>query len=573
MNLKIIDCTIRDGGLLNNWEFDEKIVKASYFAAEKSNIDYFEIGYKNNSERKGLGNFGYCDDQYLFSFFKKRPENLKVLCMIDAGRYIGYEIPDCLPEKTLIKGLRVASYPYEIKKAIGMIESFKEKGYEVFLQLMTFSEWSDEEFKILADWKNKNILNAIYFADSFGSFLPSDIKNCVIKLKELGFSSIGFHPHNSLQMAFANTLEAINSGMSYIDATIYGMGRGSGNLPVEVLLSYLNKTGARKYNVVPYLDVIERFYVDFFKKYQWGYSLKSLFGGIKNIHPYYITEMFNQGYFTADEIWNQLDHIKESCPISFSKDELSSALEKRFYDPTAIDAKETVARVEKENKIIPSLDSFHLDELTLKDRHKNKNFIIIANGSSIEKYEKKIKNFINKNNLISIGCNYLKKLYNPDYHIFVSKKRFLKYAPSINEKSSLIVPTFFGKTMVAENYEKQTEYIEIIPSENLSLPPVEGIIQQQVYLNVAVAAILTAYQMGAKEIFVVGMDGYENEHPDKPFYFYNEDDQPDDRVTASIKYKDFALELERVNSFLAEHGVSFSVITPTSHKKYYKNIL
>lgn len=573
MKITIIDCTIRDGGLLNNWTFDDKVVKASYFAAEKSKVNYFEIGYKNDPNKSGLGPYGYCDDKFIASLFKSKSDNLKLLCMIDAGKYTGYFIPECTAEKTPFDGIRVAAYPYEAEKAIQLVETFYGQGYEVFLQLMTFSEWTEEQYKILKDWKNKNILKAIYFADSFGSFLPSDIPFYVKKLKKLGFPNVGFHPHNSLQMAFANTLEAVKAGATYIDATIYGMGRGSGNLPIEVLLSYLNKMGQSQYNVVPYLDVIERFYLNFTKDFQWGYSLKSLFGGIKNIHPYYIGELFKLGYYTADEIWNLLDHIKKSCPISFSGNELNNALAERGYAPTAMQAKEAVERVEKENKIFFSSDSFHLERLAIKDRHKDKSFIIIANGPSIDKYRQPIKQLIKEKNLISIGCNDLKNNYETDYHLFVNRKKFLRGLSAIGKKSALILPGFFGKELLKGNYDGAVEYIEIISSNDLASSPIDGLRQQQVYLNVAVTAILTAFQMGAKEIMVVGMDGYENENREDALHFYNADGQPDDKTVASIRYKELALELERISNFLNENGVSFSIITPTSHKKYYKNIL
>lgn len=573
MKINIIDCTIRDGGLLNNWCFDDKTVRASYFAAEKGKVDYFEIGYKNDPNKTGLGPYGYCDDKFISSLFKGKSDNLKLLCMIDAGKYTDYFIPECKPELTPFDGIRVASYPYEVEKAIKLVEKFHDKGYEVFLQLMASSEWLDEQYEILKSWKKKYILKAVYFADSFGSFLPQDIPFFVNKLKELGFKDIGFHAHNNLQMAFANALEAIKAGATYIDATIYGMGRGSGNLPIEVFLSYLNKIGQSQYNVVPYLSVIERFYIGFTKDFQWGYSLKSLFGGIKNIHPYYIGELFKLGYYTADEIWNLLDHIKRSCPISFSSSELSSVLDKRGYSPTAIQAREVVERIERENKIFFPSDSSHLQELVIENRHKGRNFIIIANGPSAEKYHKEIGCLIDKDNLISIGCNYLKDYYEPDYHLFVNRKRFLKYISTVNKKSSLVVPTFFGKDITRENYDRAVEYIEITSSNDITSSPIDGIKQRQVYLNVAISAILMAFQMGAKEIMVVGMDGYENESSSDVLCFYNEDDQPDDKATASVRYKDLSLELERVSNFLNENGVSFSIITPTSHGKYYKDTL
>jgi 4-hydroxy 2-oxovalerate aldolase len=492
--------------------------------------------------------------------------------MLDANKYDeSISLPSC-GSRTPFRGVRIASYPEDARSALRIAEKLHDKGYEVFLNLMTFSEWQKEHFDILRKWKNKKILSCIYFVDSFGSFVPGDISKHFRKLNELGYKSIGYHGHNSLQMAFANTLQAMEEGAAYVDATIYGMGRGSGNLPIEILLSYLQKQGHKKYNVVPYLDVIERFYLKLFQEHKWGYSLKSLLGGIKNIHPYYIDELVKLHSYTIEEIWNALDCIKENCPISYSGEKLKTTLGKRFYIPTEEQAERIVKEIGSQIKIFPAEDAFSLDELQIKDRHKGKKFLIIANGPSILRYKDKILKYIKENDPITIGCNFLEKIFEPDYHVFVSKKRFLKYASAIGRKSKLIVPTFFGRNIVDENYKGESDYIEIRSTGDLNSKPIEGIAQKSVYLNVAVAAILAAYQMGAKEIMAVGMDGYEKEGSKEIAYFYDENDVPDEKLTASFRYEKLAQELKRVNEFLQSEGIPFSIITPTSHKKYFKNI-
>ena len=571
MDIKINDCTIRDGGHLNKWHFDNNFVKASYFAASKAQVDYFEIGYKNDERKQGLGPYGYCKEDFISSLFKCST-HCKLLCMIDAGKYTGYHVPDCDKNKTPFSGIRIAAYPHEVDIAIKLIEKIYAKGYEVFLQIMASSEWAESQFNVLENWDNKYMLNAVYFADSFGSYVPADITAYVKKLKKLGFKSIGYHAHNSLQMAFANALKAMEEGVTYIDASIYGMGRGAGNLPMEILLSYLGKHGEKKYSVVPYLDVIDRFSLKLIEKYKWGYSLATLFGGIRNIHPYYVTELFKYHTYTIEEIWDIISSIKEKCPISFSDEKLKKVLGERFYIPTTEQAAEIVKKIESQIKIFPSEDAFSLSELKIRDRHKNKKFLIIANGPSIVKYEKKIKELIAKEGLLTIGCNFLKNIYEPTYHLFVSKKRFLKYVSSVSKNSTLIVPTFFGRRLVEENYNGKCEYIEITPANDLNSKPIDGTAQRSVYLNVAVAAILTAYQMGAQEIMAVGVDGYEQDGSKEPIYFYNEDDVPDDKMTASFRYESLVNEIKRASGYLQGEGIPFFIITPTSHKGYYKNI-
>ena len=172
--------------------------------------------------------------------------------------------------------VRVACHNDEISKGIEICEILYSKSYRVFLHLMNIDKI--ENFTPLKNWQNKTILTSIYFADSFGSLTPNDIEIYYKKLQELGFEKISFHGHNNMQLAFANTLKAIELGAYSVDATVFGMGRGAGNLPIELLIGHL-KTGDTKY----YFDLIEKYYANIGLK--WGYSLQTLKTGLENIHP------------------------------------------------------------------------------------------------------------------------------------------------------------------------------------------------------------------------------------------------------------------------------------------------
>jgi 4-hydroxy 2-oxovalerate aldolase len=570
--IKIIDCTIRDGGHLNKWEFDPACVKASYYAAAKSGADYFEIGYRNPGPVKGLGVFGYSEDDFLRSFLEAPSDRCKLLVMIDAGKSDNSLF--VRRTQSLVAGVRVAAYPYELEKSFGIIEKIHDLGYEVFLNLMASSELTKEHYDILGDWKRSDMLGAVYFADSFGSFIPADITAQIRKLRESGFTKIGFHGHNNLQMAFANTLQALADGATHVDASIYGMGRGSGNLPMEVLIGYLEKQGQKQYNTMPVLEVIERFYTALYKQFDWGYKIRSLLGGLKNIHPYYVDEMFRRNVYTLEEMWNALDVIKNNCPVSFSSEKLDQALGQRFYAPlTAEKAKESFSMISDQLTILPAADAVAGRPFTLAGKFKNRKILIVGNGPSIVKCKDKIEKFIAKENAVVLGLNYLKHLYAPHYHMFVSRKRFIKYAGEVATQSELMVPAFFGEELVRQNYRGTAHYIEMVQAKDLQEAPLEGKVQRILYLNVAIAALLTAYQMGASEIYAVGIDGYSDELQQEIPYFYNEDNIPEEKSIASMRYEKFAQELDRVNRFLLGRTVPFTIITPTSHKQYYRDLL
>ena len=566
---KILDCTIRDGGHLNKWNFDIDCVVSTYHAAQKSGTDYFEIGYRYPLEKAGLGPFGYCLDEFLLQHFHPSPR-CRLGVMIDAGKCEANQFAICEEDKTPVQVVRVAAYPYELKKAVQLVEELHGKGYEVFINLMASSELTEKEYAFLRSWKSKHILTSVNFADSFGSFLPSDISCLMGRLNDAGFEQIGFHAHNSLQLGFANTIRAIDEGAVVVDASIYGMGRGSGNLPIEILIGYFEKMRNEKYNTVPYLDVIDRYYLKIFEEVRWGYNIKSLMGGLSNIHPYYVENLFAKKVYTVEEMWNVLQAIKERCPISFSPEKLDETLESRFYTPLSAEYAEIACRdIVKDLQVIPAPDATPVGEFALREAYKDRKFLIIATGPSIPQYRDKILEFIHEENCITIGVNNLQGLFEPEYHVFVSRKRFQQYARKISERSTLLVPSFFGKSLLKSEYQGQYYFFDLVAPSEYKMPPVIESVQHCVNINVAVSAMLLAYTMGASEIFAVGMDGYADEFNKKLVYFYNEDNKLEEKEVANLRYEMLVMELERVNSFLQKKSRPFFILTPTSHKKYY----
>ena len=561
---KILDCTIRDGGHLNGWNFTDACVKASYFAAIKAGADYFEIGYRFENPKPEWGKFAKCDDDYIFSLFKPN-KKCKISVMIDAGKSTLNDFKDCRENLTPISLVRVATYPQKLDIAFELCEGLKQKGYEVFLNLMAISEYTDDDFNKIKSWKNKEKIDAICFADSFGSFVPDDILKFQKILKEIGFKNICFHSHNNLQLAFANSIKAIENDFYCVDASIYGMGRGSGNLPAEIITGYLSKIGYKEYNPVAYIDVIERFYLELNQKTPWGYRIQSLIGGLKNIHPYYVNGLYDKKSFTINEIWTAAGLLKKNAPISFDIESMNNVLSDKFvnYDDIQIKGK---------LQILPEDDAFTQGEVEFKNIHQNRNVLIIANGSSILEEKEKIKKFIKDKNCIVIGTNFLNHLYVPDYHCFINRKRFLKYIDSVDKSSKLLIPSYFGKKLIKENTTNEVMYFDAILDEKINKIFIDDKQHIYKYLNVAISAIYCAYQMGAKEIYAAGLDGF-GANADKLNYFYKEDDVYQNKNELMKAYEEFSINLTLVNEFLENNSIPFSIITKTSHDKYYSDIL
>lgn len=559
---KLLDCTIRDGGHLNGWNFEPECVRASYFAAVKAGADIFEIGYRFKTPKSEWGLFAKCNDDMLLKLITPNPK-CKISVMIDAGKSDADEFRECNPALTIISIVRVATYPQKLEEAFDLCEKLSKKGYSLSLNLMAISEYKETDFDKIKKWKNKSIVETVCFADSFGSFVPNDIEKYYNIIKDLGFKNVSFHSHNNLQLAFANSLRALELGFYSIDASIYGMGRGSGNLPAEIITGYLSKIGNLKYNPVAYIDVIERYYLKLSKETAWGYKIQSLIGGLKNIHPYYVNGLFDKKAFTINEIWTAADLVKKYAPISFSSDNLNNVLSDKFINYDDIKIKDKLA-------VLPEVDAFKQEKVEFKNLFKDRNFMIIASGSSIKDKLKEIKEFIKEKDCVVIGTNYLENLYDTDFHCFVNRKRFLKYVNST--KSTLLLPSFFGRELVEQNTGNRVMYfdVEITDKKTDNLFKEDTHIYK--YLNVAISAIYCAYQMGAKEIYAVGIDGF-GKSGNKREYFYYEDDVYDNKEYLMQAYQEFSESLDITNKFLESRSVPFSIITETSHDKYYSNVL
>jgi len=322
--VKLFDCTVRDGGHLNGWNFSIDFVSALYHAAIEAGVDYFEIGYRFDNPRSDWGYFAHCDDIFLKKTFQEN-DKCKIAVMIDAGKCSSNKFQKCNIKNTIIKTIRIATYPDKLNLAFKLCEDLKDKGYEILINFMAISKYKKEDFEKIKNWKNKNILKSAYFADSFGAFLPEDVTLYQNKLKSLGFENVSFHAHNNLQMAFANSIKAIENDFYSIDASIYGMGRGAGILPMELVLGYFNKKEMYKYNPIPYFNVIEKYYYELSNNIQWGYQIPSLIGGFQNIHPNYIKELFDKK-IKPDKIWNITDKLKEKETISYNSNVINELL-------------------------------------------------------------------------------------------------------------------------------------------------------------------------------------------------------------------------------------------------------
>ena len=285
--IKILDCTIRDGGLINDHEFDDGFVKAVYKTCVEAGIDAMEFGYKADKKIFAPSQFGkwkYCEEDTLRRIVDDNPTDLLISVMADAERTDYHE--DILPkDKSVIDCIRVATYIHQIPTAIDMIQDAHQKGYETTLNLMALSLVHDSDLLEALELLAQTPVNAIYLVDSFGAFYSEQIRDYTstfLQAVEGTDIQIGIHAHNNQMLAYANTLEALILGANRLDATINGMGRGAGNCPLELLIAFLKNP---KFQLRPVLQCIQDHFLPLDSEMEWGYRVPYMLTGLLNLHP------------------------------------------------------------------------------------------------------------------------------------------------------------------------------------------------------------------------------------------------------------------------------------------------
>lgn len=287
-DIKVVDATIRDGGLVNNFFFEDQFLKDLYETNIKAGVDYMEFGYKASKElfdRNEFGDWKFCDEESIRRIVGDNNSSLKIAVMADVGR-TDFE-KDIIPKsESVIDLIRVATYIHQIPAALEMIEYCHRMGYETSCNIMAVSTARESDIDQALELLGKSSVDVIYLVDSYGSLYPEQVRELTLKYQAVADKygkTIGVHAHNNQQLAFANTIEACSYGASYLDGTMSGMGRGAGNCMMEMLMGFLKNP---KYKIVPVLRFVETQITKLKDEgVVWGYDVPYLCTGILNVHP------------------------------------------------------------------------------------------------------------------------------------------------------------------------------------------------------------------------------------------------------------------------------------------------
>ena len=565
-NLQILDCTIRDGGYLNNWIFNKELVRESYRALSKSGIDYVEMGFRGTEkyfQREKFGLWRFTPDE-LIREVTHNINGAKIAVMGDFGKIDLEDFSSA--SDSPVNLVRIAVHKDKTKGAIDLLERIKGKGYLTSLQCMGYSTYTDLEKQDLFGQLKATEIDYVYVADSYGSIVPSQIRELFEPLLEIGGFHLGFHPHNNIQMAFANSLEAIQTGVHIIDSSIYGMGRGAGNLPTEIILSFLLQTSTNSYNVLPVLNCIERFYLDLHRETPWGYELPYMISGMLNCHPNYSKEFLRRKTFSMEDIWAGVQCIRELNPIGFSAD----MVEKLIAAGLVSDSKTKSVTYGPE---MPKAPTQALPRPAYVERHKGREFLVLANGPNLKNYKTEIEGFIRQYDPVILGANYLAGLFTPHYHAFNNKKRFVSYVDKVNPGSRLLIGVNIPEEMIQEYVAREYEDLIFQDLLNGDFDIHEGMITTNCG-TISVLLVGIAVVMGADRVFVAGMDGYLDRRTASHNLFYEEKFDSKEHDLNVKRHQANEHFLKQIDDYIRRNGgEGVHIITPTTHASFYKNMI
>ena len=485
--LKVLDCTLRDGGYCNEWRFGNRNTKTIAASLVEANVDIVELGFLTNRVSYDPEVTKYTDLAQMAAMIPSDRAGKLFVCMVNYGEFELEQLPEY--DGSSVDGIRVAFHKKDRYEALRFCEGIKNKGYKVFIQAMVSLNYTDEEFLELIRLSSAFMPYAFYIVDSFGVMKRRDLLRLFYTVEHnlAQGIAIGYHAHNNMQLAYSNAQALVDIRTNrdrIIDSSVFGMGRGAGNLNTELFVEYLNDNLDTDYRIKPLLGIIDRILNRFYQMAPWGYSLPNYLSAKHNAHPNYASWLDGKKTLTVEDM--------DSIFQMMEPDKLAN------YDKAYIE--ELYLRYQATGQV----QELHLQELN--KRISGSRVLIIAPGrSSVEEFER-IKSMAGEADVVTISINFDYQLLDTEFIFLSNLRRFRELSP---EK--------YGKCIVTSNIPAMGVYLQTSYRELLNNT-------EAVRDNAGMMLVRLLIQLGAREILVAGMDGYDTDpsrnYADQSMAFY-----------------------------------------------------
>lgn len=495
MKLTVLDCTLRDGGYYNNWDFDQKLVSDYLNYLSKSGVQVVELGLRSFPRNGFHGPFAYTSDEFLENL--DIPEWLQVGVMIDAKTILqsGLTVVEAVNQlfkpasDSKVRLVRVAAHFSEINQCRSIVNQLSLLGYEIGFNMMQSGGRSAGEIYdkvcLIRSWQKIDVL---YFADSMGNMSNKDITCIISAIREGWQGPIGLHAHNNMGLANSNCMEAIKQGVSWIDSTITGMGRGAGNAQTEILLSDLECGAIGSFKAEPLYKLVLDHFGPLQKSLGWGQNFAFHYSALNNIHPTYAQELLSDSRYESADIVNALKFLSKNDSSSFDRQRVQQAF----------DAEDT-------HEVNGSWNAFSWCS--------GEDILIIGSGPSLKKYASSIEDFITKRGIKVLSINFHNEIEESLITAYVAAdaKRLTLDAKRYNQTQKPIV---MPSRLVDSNILEELNGVEVKDYDLKVTPGSVRIFDTGCEITSRLSgayAVALCATGGARRIFFAGFDGYNAE--------------------------------------------------------------
>ncbi len=436
--IKLLDCTLRDGGYLNDWEFGSSNIVNIFERLVSAGIDIIETGFLDDRRSFDENRTIFPDTDSVQKIYGKLDKGSSMIVgMIDYGTCSADNI--CPAKDSYLDGIRVIFKKQKMHEAIDFCRAIKEKGYSVFAQAVSITSYNDDELSELIGLVNDLEPYAFSLVDTYGLLHKGTLRHyfdfaCSHLKKSIG---IGYHAHNNFQLAYANCIELIDNPpkdrMLIVDGTLYGMGKSAGNTPIELLVMHMNSYHDTHYHNSQILEAIEVTMLDMYRKVGWGYSFKFFLAASHDCHPNYVNYLMDMGKLSVKSINDILDSLEGEKKLLYDKDYIRDL----YFEYQ----KQHCADSDSVGELIAALSG--------------KDILILGPGKNVYSQRDRVEKYIAQKECITISINFIPTDYDIDYVFMSNAKRYVQLCSALNEqkeKSRLIATSNITRTLGEFDY-------------------------------------------------------------------------------------------------------------------------
>ena len=525
----LLDCTLRDGGYINDWEFGHDNIVNIFERVICSGVDIIEIGFIDDRREFDINRSIMPDTDSIEKIYGRlKSGSTMVVGMIDYGTCDISHVKPC--DESYIDGIRVIFKKEKMYDAMEYCGKLKKLGYKVFSQMVSITSYSDDELVEMTRLANNIMPYAVSIVDTYGLVNPEELKHIMSVLDENLDKEIimGFHAHNNFQLGYVNATTALDYDTNrdiLVDGTLYGMGKSAGNAPLELVAMYMNEHYGKKYIISEMQEAIVMSIMDFQKKSPWGYQLFYYIAAANRVHPEYVNYLMNKRTLSVTSI----NEILKKIPDEEKLKKNMSLIEKLYVDYQARECDDS------------------LDLMNLKKRFEGKNVLVMGPGHNIVEYMDDVEKYIKEYNPETISINYIPADLRPMFIFLTKPAKYVQLATKLHDEDNADVQIIASSNLTSsdKDFDYVINYSSVIDDKAL------------VQDHSLCMLLRVLEKCNPESVALAGLDGYTA----KEIIIYDEDKDEEYRAGKAILLNDYAIK------FLSQTSLNIRFVTPSKYDK------